>query len=172
MNGETSLVVGCDTELLYTSYRDPLLGLLHSKLAEKEVAEDILHDAFEKFEACRKSGKSCQHPKAYLYRIALNLVSDHYRKREKEKEEVISACINEELLGMETSVCNLSNCLRDLLQGLSPENRDALVEVYFHGTPQHELAQKLNIPPSTLKSRVQRSRKYLLKAFQTCLKNR
>ncbi len=172
MNGETSLVVGCDTELLYTSYKDPLLGLLRSKLADKEVSEDILHDAFEKFEACRQSGKSCQHPKAYLYRIALNLLSDHYRKREKEEKEVLSACTGEEFPGIETSPCNLSNCLGGFLQDLSPQNRDALIEVYFHDTPQHELAQKLNIPPSSLKSRVQRSRRYLLEAFQACLKNR
>ncbi|MEM8897817.1 MAG: sigma-70 family RNA polymerase sigma factor [Bacteroidota bacterium] len=168
MNGETSLLVDCDTELLYLSYKEPLLGLLESKLADPAVAEDILHDAFEKFDACRRAGKSCQHPKAYLFRIALNALSDYYRKQEKQKRAISPYCINEEFSSMESTHCDLNLCLHGFLQNLAPENKEALIEVYFHDTPQHELAQKLNIPVSTLKSRVQRSKRYLLRAFQNC----
>ena len=170
MNGDISLPVDYDIELLYASCKDPLLGLLRSKLADQTVAEDILHDAFERFGQFRRSGKSCQHPKAYLFRIALNLLSDYYRKQEKEKLETDLFYFTEEFSTIEmSSDCDLTKCLQSLLKQLSPENREALIEVYFHEVPQQELAEQLSIPPSTLKSRVQRSRKYLLQAYLTCL---
>ncbi|MEL6193932.1 MAG: RNA polymerase sigma factor [Bacteroidota bacterium] len=170
MNGDISLPEDCDIELLYASCKDPLLGLLRSKLADQTLAEDILHDAFERFEQFRRSGKICHHPKAYLFRIALNLLNDYYRKQEKEKRETNHLYFTEEFSTIEMpSSCDLTQCIQHLLKQLSPENRDALIGVYFHEMPQHELAKKLNIPPSTLKSRVQRSRKYLLKAYRACV---
>jgi RNA polymerase sigma-70 factor (ECF subfamily) len=51
------------------------------------------------------------------------------------------------------------------LLGLSPEHRAVLVECYFRGASVAEAAQRLGIPPGTVKSRTH----YALRALRLAL---
>jgi RNA polymerase sigma-70 factor (ECF subfamily) len=62
----------------------------------------------------------------------------------------------------------LAGCVRPLVQHLPPPYRDALTLVEFEGVPQVEVASRLGISVSGMKSRVQRGRSMLRDGLMAC----
>lgn len=59
------------------------------KVSSEEIAQDLTSEAFSKgWEVFQREGSKVENPRALIYRIARNLVIDHYRK--KDKEQVVS----------------------------------------------------------------------------------
>jgi RNA polymerase sigma-70 factor (ECF subfamily) len=50
-------------------------------LDDSDLAEDCVADTFHRFLVAVRGEKSLQNPRAYLYRIAHNWITDHYRRR-------------------------------------------------------------------------------------------
>ena len=160
----------CNTEELYLLHRQRLLSLIQSKVEDVQKAEDLLHDSFVKLEKCCGGGCTCEKPKAYLFRTALNIVFDYIKKRRKRSNEVIDIpqSLNHITDQGEHSSCDLFSCINGYLDDTSQENRIAFEQVDLLQNPQVQVAEELGIPLATLKSRVQRTRKYLRKRLQTC----
>ncbi|HEX5570807.1 MAG TPA: RNA polymerase sigma factor, partial [Ktedonobacterales bacterium] len=59
--------------------------------------------------------------------------------------------------------------LRDALARLSPRHREALTLVFQHGFSPQEVAQILDVPAGTVKSRISYARKALLRALDLTL---
>ena len=64
--------------------------------------------------------------------------------------------------------CDLLSCILGFLEETSAENRLAFEEVDLHQKPQVQVANEIGIPLPTLKSRVQRTRKFLKGKLETC----
>jgi len=62
----------------------------------------------------------------------------------------------------------LSKSVRDMMEGLHPEHREALYLTEYDGLTQKELARKLGISLSGTKSRVQRARSRLKAMLLDC----
>lgn len=76
-----------DSEILslYAAHRDALIGYASSILRDRQRAEDVVQDAFARFqEAYRK--EDWHNPAAYLYRIVRNLALDYQRRSRLEGE--------------------------------------------------------------------------------------
>jgi RNA polymerase sigma-70 factor, ECF subfamily len=67
-----------------------------------------------------------------------------------------------------SAVRELAGCVRPLVQQLPPAYRDALTLVEFDGVPQVEVASRLGISVSGMKSRVQRGRSMLRDGLLAC----
>ena len=163
----------CNTEELYISNRQRLLSLIQSKVQDSQKAEDLLHDSFEKIDTCCANGCVCESPRSYLFRTALNTVMDFFKKRKKENNteanlELISEGFSEEPQLNESEKCNLIDCVNELLEDMSEENRQAFTMVDIQQRPQVEVAEELGLSISTLKSRVQRTRKVLKHKLENC----
>lgn len=65
-------------ELLEHYYRE-LVGYLSSRIGSRHAAEDIAHDACVRILERREDVK-ISHPRAFLYRTALNLLIDGHRR--------------------------------------------------------------------------------------------
>ncbi len=66
---------------IYDRYSEALYGYAYRHLGSQQLAEDILSQTFERFlKALHSGGGPDDHLQAYLYRIAHNLISDHYRR--------------------------------------------------------------------------------------------
>ena len=68
----------------------------------------------------------------------------------------------------EPAARELAGCVRPLLELLPPSYREALTLVEFDGTPQVEVAARLGISVSGMKSRVQRGRAMLRDGLLAC----
>ena len=69
---------------LYKEYEEPIFRFIYFRVSDRELAKDITQDVFAKFlEVANK--ERITNLKAYLYRIAKNLVIDNYRKQGKQQ---------------------------------------------------------------------------------------
>ncbi|QLF94941.1 sigma-70 family RNA polymerase sigma factor [Pseudomonas sp. ABC1] len=64
-------------------YYERLIGYLVLKLRDQEQAKDIAHEAYAKVLENTKGKVVLEYPQAYLFRTALNLVTDLYRENAK-----------------------------------------------------------------------------------------
>jgi RNA polymerase sigma-70 factor, ECF subfamily len=101
----------------------------------------------------------------WIYQIAQNTVTDHFRKRERK--------INSTDLDWEGEPPNFNACvagyLNELLSSLPDIYREALQLAEIEDISQLELAERLGISYSGAKSRVQRARQMLRKKLEEVL---
>ncbi|ROL79140.1 RNA polymerase subunit sigma [Pseudomonas protegens] len=77
------------------SYYRELMGFLNARLGNRQVAEDVAHDAFVRVLE-RPSAPPIEQPRAFLYRTALNLVIDDHRRNQLRQSEPLEALDQEE----------------------------------------------------------------------------
>ncbi len=66
----------------FNQHKDALLGFITKRTGDSHLAQDILQDIYLKLES-QQSDNEIKYPKAYLYRIANNLIIDHQRFQSK-----------------------------------------------------------------------------------------
>lgn len=65
---------------LYESQSDALFRFVFFRVSDREAAKDIVQEAFLKMWETLSSGRDIKNNRAFLFRIASNLVIDRYRK--------------------------------------------------------------------------------------------
>lgn len=70
---------------IYDDYIDKIYRFIFLKVSSREIAQDLASETFlrtwEKFKNDKNS--PIENPRAFLYRIARNLIVDHYREKGK-----------------------------------------------------------------------------------------
>lgn len=151
--------------LLVDKYQKRLLGLLHHACGDRELAEDIGQEAFAR--AYRKlnlfAGQSSYY--TWLARIAMNLLaSDRRRKRienqaAREGLEMALDSVGTDSQphdGLEQS--ETQRYVRQAITMLDPQRRAVLLLRDFDGMDYDAIAQTLDIPVGTVRSRLHRAR--------------
>lgn len=156
-----------DRTRTWQTYRAELFRFVLARVGEPALADDIVHDvllkAFARMEALEDPGKL----RAWLYRIARNVLVDHYRSRRP--SEPLPADLTGEDEGEVAQVQQkLARCLTPLLDGLPAPYRRALTLAEIEGLPQREIAEREGVSLSGAKSRVQRARAMLRDALLSC----
>jgi RNA polymerase sigma-70 factor, ECF subfamily len=108
--------------------------------------------------------------RAWLFAVTRNAVAEHYRQQRPTIdldafEDLPEA---ETLDAAERTIRALSECLDPMLDTLTSSDAELLRRVDLLGESQIDLARELDVPLSTLKSRVQRARTKLRVSFDTC----
>ncbi len=120
---------------------------------------DITQEVFLRY---MKYMDSCGHKnlKAYLFMIARNLCCDYFRGQSIQREKIISFDMLEETaadghLGTAKTIadCDSELYLRELLQSISPEQREVVILRIHDGLKFHEIAKIIGCNLSTVKSR-------------------
>ena len=155
--------------VIWRRYHDRLLGFVGSKVGTPEDAEDILQELFIRVH----SGICCMQEwtvmEKLIYRIARNLIIDHYRKRRSAEalpDDIQADCCLPEI--EEDPIAKLAFSLRETVDDLPEPYRSALVATEYEGLTQAELAQAQGISLSAAKSRVQRARAKLKETLLEC----
>lgn len=65
---------------LYESQTDALFRFVFFRVSDRETAKDIVQETFLKMWETLDSGREIENERAFLFRIASNLVIDRYRK--------------------------------------------------------------------------------------------
>ena len=143
---------------LYDNYSAALNGIIFRMVENRELAEDILQEAFVKiwnnFSAYDSSKGRLF---TWMLNITRNLTIDTLRSKGYKKQAKISAD--------ENSVSNFSEDsrmaerfdalgLRKQLVNLKPEQRIIIDLAYFNGYTQDEISKEMNIPLGTVKTRM------------------
>ena len=155
-------------ENIWSHLHEKLKAFVISKINDQAVAEDILQEVFVKIHLNIGSLNDETKVRAWIYQITRNLISDHYRKVQKEKlPETYFSETEEENLDREVMDEAVNDLIKMMYQ-LPPENCEALCLTELEGLSQIEYAQKAGISYTAAKARVQRSRRMLKDMLMNC----
>ncbi|MBQ3416911.1 MAG: sigma-70 family RNA polymerase sigma factor [Ruminococcus sp.] len=154
-------------EKYISEYSLALTKLCISLTDRREDAEDLFQTTWEK--AIRNIRRyDAEKPfEKWLFAICVNTYRDKVRRYERgkiwkfpsaEEQEKVIISIPSEEKDADTSIV-----LKDAVKKLTPPLREAIVLYYYRGYSVLELAELLNIPEGTVKSRLSTARKQLRK---------
>ncbi|MFE0460305.1 SigE family RNA polymerase sigma factor [Kitasatospora sp. NPDC058965] len=121
----------------------------------RETAEDLVQEALEK--ACRQWKRICtaDSPEAYLRRMVVNLANDGWRRQRRagEPAELVDRAAD----GDAYALVDLREELVQALHALPIGMRTAVVLRYLHDMDDQQIADLLNVSPSTVRSQLARA---------------
>ncbi len=153
--------------VLWRDYHDKLHGFISSRVESPQVAQDVLQEVFIKIQGGLSTLQDSERLESWIYRIVRNAVIDHYRSR-KVLEELPQTLVAAEIEEDEQARSQLSGCITPMLESLPAHYRDALMLSEIDGMKHRQVAQKLGISISAVKSRVQRGRVMLKGLLTDC----
>ncbi|MFA1819310.1 RNA polymerase sigma factor [Virgibacillus oceani] len=129
-----------------------------------EVGDDIIQELFAKILVNPSSILEVTYMKSWLVRGAKNTLLDYYKKKKpellKDENMIESILINNQTAEVRTLV---NQQIHTVLEGLNVTDRAILLAKVYYGYDYQKISELLNIPVSTLKSKVFRMRKQLAK---------
>ncbi|HCI13045.1 MAG: RNA polymerase subunit sigma [Gallionellales bacterium GWA2_60_142] len=153
------------TSDFWTEHKVRLRNYISKHVRDRNAVDDILQDVFIKAHTNLHTVKSHGSLVAWLYRIAANVIADHYRIQKPSEE------ISDELAALEPDpdfIGDLAACLQPLIDNLPAPYKAALVLSEIEGLTQKEVAGRLGLSLSGAKSRVQRGREKLRQSLSEC----
>ena len=145
--------------------RTKLHGFILRKVGDVAVADGILQETFMRLLESREGIRSEGAIKGWLYRVASNRIADHFRDERRHSELGDEHPAPEEVADPHRE---LATCLRPMLSQLPDAYRLALELADLEELPHKEVALRLGIGVSGVKSRVQRGRVLLLEQLERC----
>lgn len=161
-------------ETVWAEYKQALHGFLRSRVSDSADVDDLLQEILIKTYQGLDKVKDSSSIKAWLFQVANHTLIDFYRKKSRRQEQSAQADNSQDiLLALHSEQDNpikqeLLHCLLPFIQALPTEDAQLLTAIDIHKQPQKAYAESLNISYSTLKSRVQKSRAMLKRAFNQC----
>ncbi|MBA4356965.1 MAG: RNA polymerase sigma factor SigZ [Desulfovibrio sp.] len=154
-------------EAVWQEHRGELKSFILKRVRKEAEAEDILHDVFLKMLAGLGSVRRVDHLRAWLFTVARNAVTDHFRSKRPTAE------LPEDLAdhGPDLAAGRMKDvgaCLRPMIDALPEKVRMALVMADLDGVKQREVAERLGISLPAVKSRVLRGRLLVRGMIEDC----
>lgn len=143
-------------EGLYTEYVDTVYSFLLFKLNNRELVEDLLQETFLAVYQGIKATIPVTSPRAWILSIAHNKMVDYLRKK-PHAEANVPLDLLPEIASEQAS--NLF--LQESLEQLGEQERTIVYGLYVVGLSCAELAQMLEIPEGTVKSKAYYARRKL-----------
>ena len=144
-------------EILLNECKNAVERFVWFKLSSKADADDILQEtyltAFQKFDTL--ADKS--HFKAWIISIARNKCNDYYRRKAKSVDVSINELTEQPLTASRYGYVEQHD-VYDTLESLSENDKQIIDLFYIQGYNQSEIAQRLDIPIGTVKSRLYTAR--------------
>jgi RNA polymerase sigma-70 factor (ECF subfamily) len=178
LSGEAKLVERCLSgddaawETIVTTYTRRIYNVAYRYTGRRDEAEDLTQEIFirvyQNLKAYRPDAGSFQN---WVLKVGRNLIIDHYRQTRRFRqsggsEELETLELTDEKLPnplRAVEAAEASRFLREGLQSLSPELKEAVILRDLEGLAYQEIAEMLAVPEGTVKSRINRGRLELAK---------
>ncbi|MEI7613735.1 MAG: RNA polymerase sigma factor SigZ [Betaproteobacteria bacterium] len=150
--------MGCLTRA-WRLHKNEIRGFVAHRLGNTAEADDLLQEVFLKGLLQGKAFCSLNHPRAWLFHVARNLLVDHLRLSREQVPLPDDLCAEAESSFEPVDI--LTHCLPRILSELAPEDREAITLCDLNGLSQQAYATRLGLSLPAAKSRVQRARQRL-----------
>jgi len=141
-------------ELLYHRYVRSIFGLALRRLRDRTRAEDAVQETFAAIWRSAASYKPERGPAApWLYAIARNAIVDRFRSQVDTTAEVPELVSGDPGPADRAESSFVSWRVHRALEELPPREREVVELAYWSGMSQSEVADYLNIPLGTVKTR-------------------
>lgn len=178
LSGDHKLVERClqgddaAWETVVSSYGKRIYNLSYRYTNRRDEAEDLTQEilirVYQNLKSYRSDAGSFLN---WILRVARNLVIDHYRQARRYpqtggSEELETMNITDDKIPNPQRAAEqeeASRLLQSGLQSLSPELKEAVILRDLEGLAYQDIADVLNVPEGTVKSRINRGRLELAK---------
>jgi RNA polymerase sigma-70 factor (ECF subfamily) len=151
-------------DVLVARWEDPIRGAAYRFLGSEEEARDVAQEAFLKAYRALGGFKGEARFSSWLYQIATNLCRDRLRRRRTraavslEELEEAGPVIVETRPGAHELLqqLDLARAVRRAVHALPEEQREVVILKEYQGLTFLEIAQSLDLPVSTVKTRLYR----------------
>jgi RNA polymerase sigma-70 factor (ECF subfamily) len=171
---DTQVVTPEIAQVLVDNHRR-FLSFLERRVRSREIAEDILQDAFVRGVTKAPDIRDNEAIQAWFYRVLRNALVDHYRRSGAEQRAYAQVLAETEDRITPTdselfeTVCA---CVRDLVATLKPESASAIERVDLEGAAVKVFAEEQGITPNNAAVRLHRAhqalKKQVTEACGTC----
>ena len=151
-------------DVLIGRWEDKIRGACWRVLGSEDEARDVAQEAFLKAYRGLAGFKGEARFSSWLYQIAINLCRDRLRRRKTRASVSLDELersgpviverrpsVQEELIRRD-----LASAVRKAIDGLSAEQREVVILKEYQGLTFLEIAQTLDVPVSTVKTRLYR----------------
>lgn len=154
--------------LLFERYQGKIYNFFLHFLRDRDMSEDLTQNVFVRVLKYRTSYKSEQSFKAWIYQIARNIKTDHYRKNRQLHDkytdlsnvEMPSDSVLENLEQTEQN-----EALQRALKRMPEDQRELLIMCKFQKMKYAEIAEVVESNEAAIKVRVHRAIKQLRKYY-------
>jgi RNA polymerase sigma-70 factor (ECF subfamily) len=154
-------------ESIWDEFCCRLLAFLRSRVDDDSEAEDLLQEVFIRVHQHLCCLPQPEKMDSWIYQIVRNLVIDSYRKH-RAKLELPDDLAIEDKPEEEDPQATLALSIKEMVEKLPEPYRQALLMTEYQGLSQVELAGRLGLSVSAVKSRVQRARVKLRDLILAC----
>ena len=155
-------------ETLWQAHKPAIQRFVYFKMPAKQDGDDILQEIAL---AAFKSISALTNPavfKPWVLKIAVNKCNDFYRRLAKHEsipiDEITENVLSKNLAGISIE-SKVKEAVHDTLAELGNNDKQILYLYYFKAMPQAEIAQILNIPLGTVKSRLHTAKRNFKQAY-------
>jgi RNA polymerase sigma-70 factor (ECF subfamily) len=156
--------------MLYDNYSSALYGIIRKIVRSEELAQDVMQDAFVKIWRGIDSYDASKGTLfTWILNVARNTAIDRVRSQEFKQTMGAQSLNNSSphLEGISASHQSVDHIgLENVLPLLRPEHQEIIDYVYFKGYTQTEVAESLNMPLGTVKTRVRMAIDHLRKILK------
>ena len=160
--GEATRPLDASVQRILVENHRAFLSFLERRLGQRELAEDLLQEAFAKALPKLESVRDEEAVTAWFYRTLRNAVIDHHRRAQvadKGLERLVSELETEAPVGpVHAEACR---CVLRLAETLRPSYAEALKRIEVDGIPVKDFAAEQGISDNTAAARISRARKAL-----------
>lgn len=153
-------------ESIYNEFDTRLRNFILHRVSDTSITEDILQEVYIKIHNRIDSLRDTDKLQSWIYQIARNTITDHYRRHRPAVELPDELSLPEQEDADAAS--ELAPSLRVMIDCLKEKYQEALLLTEYQDLTQQELANQLGISLSGAKSRVQRAREHLKNILLDC----
>jgi RNA polymerase sigma-70 factor (ECF subfamily) len=164
-----------DVEQIWAEVGTSLERFVRRHVADPHHAEDVVADVLLRIHQHLGTVDDHERLTAWVFRIARNAITDHYRRVARRREDLdvasdpVAADATDGWLDDQAAVLtDLAACIRPLVHALPGDYRRALELTDLEGRTQAEAARIEGISLSGMKSRVQRGRRLFTALVRSC----
>ncbi len=156
------------TEQIWRELSDRLRRFVRSRIKSNSDVDDVLQTVFLRIQSRIDDLREVDRLESWVFQIARNAVTDHFRKRRDTQDDIDSLIDESEDANSENATTELAHCLGTLIDQLPDDQRRALSMYEFDGVSQKDIAIQESISLSGAKSRIQRGRASLEAMLKSC----
>jgi RNA polymerase sigma-70 factor (ECF subfamily) len=163
-------------ELLVRKYQQSIMNYIGRMVRDREMALDFTQDVFVKAYASLRSFEPKYKFTTWLFRIASNLVIDHWRKKKiparSISEPTEAGGLADDVPDDEPSVvrkfelAELRRRIEKALERLPVSQRELFVWRHVNGLSYEEMAEIKNLPLGTVKNRVYQAKETIRRLLE------
>jgi RNA polymerase sigma-70 factor (ECF subfamily) len=164
-----------DLETIWADVGDAMERFIQRRVSDPHQADDVVAEVMLRIHQNLASLDDRERVTAWVFRIARNAITDHYRRTARRREIVaaepepgVDRAADAWLDDQSATLAELASCIRPLVDALPGDYRRALVLTDLEGHSQVDAARMEGISVSGMKSRVQRGRRQFATLVKQC----